>query len=130
MKELARSSNHQNGKMVIYEKILKGLVCQIMSHSEPIQTFKMGFFAKIANDFQPLTKFSQKTILDVWPGSENVSACVLHLHFCLYNIVFLIYLQISVPRFCTCVSYLRFCLSKSNYVHNQTTNTCHKTQQN
>ena len=33
----------------------------------------MERFAKIANDFQPLTFFAKRFILDIWQGSEYVS---------------------------------------------------------
>ena len=65
---------------------------------------------------------SMKTsILDVWLDSEYVSACLSRWYFWLYNYVSLFYLQILARRFCTCFTYLRFCLYKSNHVHNQAT---------
>ena len=43
------------------------------AHSEPSQTSKMKFFAKIATGFQLLTIFAKIFILDVWLGSEYAS---------------------------------------------------------
>ena len=43
------------------------------AHSEPSQTSKMKFFAKIANGFQLLTIFAKIFILDAWLGSEYAS---------------------------------------------------------
>ena len=52
------------------------LVCKYSSdvHSEPSQTSKMESFVKIDNSFQLLTFFAKCSILDVWHGSECISA--------------------------------------------------------
>ena len=39
------------------------------AYSEPYQTSKMELFAKIVNDFQPLTIFAKSSVVDVWQGS-------------------------------------------------------------
>ena len=39
---------------------------------EPIKN--LFFFAKIVDDFQPLTIFTKSSILDVWQGPEYVSS--------------------------------------------------------
>ena len=43
------------------------------AYSQPSQTSEMALFAKIINDFQPLTIFTESTILDVQLVSEYVS---------------------------------------------------------
>ena len=39
-------------------------------YSEPYQTSKMERFARVVNAFKPLTIFAERSILDVWQGSE------------------------------------------------------------
>ena len=39
------------------------------SYSEPYQTCKMEFFAKIVNDLKPLAIFAKISILDIWQDS-------------------------------------------------------------
>ena len=46
------------------------------AYSEPCETSKMDFFAKIINDFQPPNIFGKSSILDVWQGSEYLSALI------------------------------------------------------
>ena len=41
------------------------------AYSEPCQTSKMKFFAKIVNDLQPLTIFKISSVLDVWLWSSH-----------------------------------------------------------
>ena len=41
---------------------------------EPFQTFKIDLFARIANGCKPLTIFTNYSILNIWLGSENISA--------------------------------------------------------
>ena len=92
-----------------------------MFYLEPIQTCKMGFSGENSQRLPTINYiFAKNSILDVWLGSKYVSACLSHLHFYLYNVVSLLYLQIPVPGFCTCLTYLEFCLYKSNHMHNQT----------
>ena len=43
-------------------------------YSKPWQTSKMECFAKIVKYFYQLTIFGKRSILDVWQGSEYVSA--------------------------------------------------------
>ena len=43
------------------------------AHPEPSQTSTLEFFAKIVNDFQPLTIFTKSSISDIRLGSEYVS---------------------------------------------------------
>ena len=45
-------------------------LCNTNAYSEPIQTSKMKFLAKIVNTFQPLTISAKSSILDVRLGSE------------------------------------------------------------
>ena len=40
------------------------------AYSEPCQTSKMEFFAKLVKGFKPLTIFVKSSILDVWQSSE------------------------------------------------------------
>ena len=42
-----------------------------VSHTEPIQTSKLQLICKIDKTFQPLTIFTQSSILDVWLDSET-----------------------------------------------------------
>ena len=42
-------------------------------HSEPSQPSTMEAFAKIVKDWEPLTIFSNSSVLDVWQGSEYTS---------------------------------------------------------
>ena len=41
--------------------------------TEPRRTSKMKRFAKIVNNWKPLTFFAKRSILDVWQGSEYTS---------------------------------------------------------
>ena len=43
-------------------------------YSEPSQTSKMEFFAKLGESFQSLTTFAKSSILDICLGSEYASA--------------------------------------------------------
>ena len=45
-------------------------MCHSEAYSEPFQTYKMERFAKIVNNFQPLTIFTNRSILDIWEGYE------------------------------------------------------------
>ena len=44
------------------------------AYSEPSQTSKIEHFAKVIYGFEPLTFLAESSILDVWLGSECVSA--------------------------------------------------------
>ena len=44
---------------------------------------KMKHFVEIVNGFQPLTIFPKHSVLDVWQGSEYVSACHLKSTVCM-----------------------------------------------
>ena len=50
------------------------------AYSEPCQTSKSEYFAKINNDQKPLTIFTKCSILDVCRGSQYTSAfyCLVH----------------------------------------------------
>ena len=43
------------------------------AYLEPCQTSKMELFAKIVNDWKPLSIFAKRSILEFWPGSEYSS---------------------------------------------------------
>ena len=42
------------------------------AYSDPCQTSKIERFAKIVNDWKPLTIFAKHSILDAWQGSVYV----------------------------------------------------------
>ena len=44
------------------------------AYSEHCQTFKMELFEKIIEEFEPLTIFEKRSILNFWEGSEYASA--------------------------------------------------------
>ena len=44
------------------------------AYSEPCQTFKMELFTKVINEWKLLTILEKKIMLDVWQGSEYLSA--------------------------------------------------------
>ena len=68
---VARSSFSKNFKR-FWEKL------QILQRlTETIQTSKMELFAKIVNDWNPLTIFAKSFILDVYVGFEYASALLL-----------------------------------------------------
>lgn len=48
-------------------------------YSKPCRTSKIRYFAKIVGRWKPLTIFAKSCILDLWQGSEYISAvrCVL-----------------------------------------------------
>ena len=48
-------------------------------YSDSFLTPKMELFAKITNSFQLLTSSAKSSILDVWQGSESISAKTLNL---------------------------------------------------
>ena len=48
------------------------------AYSEHCQTFKIERFEKIVEDFELLTIFAKRSILDVWQGSEYASAAETH----------------------------------------------------
>ena len=45
-------------------------MCHLEVYSEPCQTSKIEHFVKIVNDFQPLSIFVKRSILDIWEGCE------------------------------------------------------------
>ena len=45
-------------------------MCHLEVYSEPCQTSKIEHFVKIVNDFQPLSIFAKRSILDIWEGCE------------------------------------------------------------
>ena len=56
--------------MLHFAEIL--LCSETEPHSEPCQTSKMEFLAKIVHGFKLLIVFVKNVILDVWQGSEYV----------------------------------------------------------
>ena len=57
----------------LFELVAQSIICGISKRILPVievTTTKMEYFAKILNDFQPLTILGKRSILDVWQGSE------------------------------------------------------------
>ena len=48
-------------------------IIETETYSEPSGTSKMKLFAKIVDNFQPLTILEKTSIVDVWPGSKYAS---------------------------------------------------------
>ena len=56
----------------VSETFIENFQSENLKNMKPVR--QIEFFAKIVDDFQPLTIFTKSSILDVRLGSENASA--------------------------------------------------------